>query len=174
MSGLLESEKRECLSDEITIVPTGGLDKVASFISLLRGSSLQVSCLLDSFVDQKSEAKLNKMVQAKIIKESKINFFHDFIDGLQKADIEDLFEKSEYIILFNYAFTEHTDIKETDLDKSSEQIIMQINKHLGIKRYNHYRPANELVKQKLPKNFFSKSTLDRFEAMFKIINKNYQ
>ena len=44
MSSLLQSLGRTGLNDKITIVPTGGLDKVSTFISLLRGSDLSIVC----------------------------------------------------------------------------------------------------------------------------------
>lgn len=56
------------LNDDITIVPVGGLDKVATFISLLRGNKLNVACLLDTFTDQKGRARMKDLIQEKIIK----------------------------------------------------------------------------------------------------------
>ncbi len=58
-----------------------------------------------------------------------------------------------------------------ELDSNINQIIIQINKHIGKDRFNHYRPANELVKLASDKSFFSKQTLDRFENLFTEINK---
>ena len=46
MSNLLLNEGRASLDDKITIVPTGGADKISTFISLLRGSKLNTICLL--------------------------------------------------------------------------------------------------------------------------------
>ena len=57
ISEFLKLQSREGLNQDISIVPTGGLDKVATFISLLRGNELQIVCLLDSFEDQKAKAK---------------------------------------------------------------------------------------------------------------------
>lgn len=170
ISGILESEKREHLRDDITIVPTGGLEKVATFISLLRGSKLEIACLLDSYTDAKGKAKMDKMIAEKIIHKNKIRFFDEFLTDFAKADLEDLFVKEDYLKLFNSAFKEITDIKESDLNTSIKQIIIQINKHLGKDRFNHYRPANELVKLGVDKGFFSTETLDNFEKVFKEIN----
>lgn len=174
LSAILDEMGREGLRPDVTIVPTGGLDKVATFISLLRGSKLEIACLLDSFTDPKGQAKLDNMVRGKIIQETKIRFFHEFIDSHSKADLEDLFEKSEYLKLFNSAFKEHTDIKIGDLNQSIGRMIIQINKHLSVERFNHYRPANELVKSGSNKDSFSPSTMDRFEAVFKAINKLFK
>lgn len=50
-SELLESKGKVGLKDGITIVPVGGADKIATFISLLRGNELNIVCLLDTFTD---------------------------------------------------------------------------------------------------------------------------
>ena len=174
ISGILESEKREHLREDITIVPTGGLEKVATFISLLRGSKLEIACLLDSYTDAKGKAKMDKMIADKIIQKNKIRFFDEFLEDFTKADLEDLFVKEDYLKLFNSAFKEFTDIKESDLNSSIKQIIIQINKHIKKDRFNHYRPANELVKLGVTKDYFSTETLDNFERVFKEINTLFE
>jgi predicted ATP-dependent endonuclease of OLD family len=171
ISGILESEKRNFLRSDITIVPTGGLEKVATFISLLRGSKLEIVCLLDSYSDMKGKEKMESLIRDKIIQKNKIRFFDEYIDSQEKADIEDLFQKSDYLKLFNSAFKEHSDIAETDLNADIKQIIVQINQHLGLPRFNHYRPANQLAKMGIDKSFFHKETLDNFEKVFADINK---
>ncbi|WP_288739868.1 AAA family ATPase [uncultured Coprobacter sp.] len=171
LSGILEAEKREGLKSDITIVPTGGLEKVATFISLLRGSQLEMVCLLDSYTDPKGKAKMDNMIADKIIHKNKIRFFDEFLDGYTKADLEDLFVKQDYLNLFNSAHPEHKDINIADLNADIKQIIIQINQHLGVDRFNHYRPANELAKRGTDKTLFSKETLDNFEKVFKEINK---
>lgn len=174
ISGILESNNRTYLNPDVTIVPTGGLEKVATFISLLRGSQLEIACLLDSYTDPAGQAKMDKMIREKIIHRNKIRFFDEFVDGQDKADLEDLFTKSDYLKLFNAAFQEHTDIKVSDLNASINQIIIQINQHLGVPRFNHYRPANELVKQAVDELFFEAETLERFEKVFEEINKLFE
>jgi len=174
ISGILESEKREHLRGDITIVPTGGLEKVATFISLLRGSKLEIACLLDSYTDAKGKAKMDKIIAEKIINKNKIRFFDEFLVDYTKADLEDLFVKEDYLKLFNSAFKETTDIKVADLNSDIKQIIIQINKYLKIDRFNHYRPANELVKLGINKDYFSKETLDNFENVFKEINTLFE
>jgi len=171
ISGILEAENRESLRDDITIVPTGGLEKVATFISLLRGSKLEIACLLDSYTDAKGKAKMDKMIAGKIIHKSKVRFFDEFLDSHSHADLEDLFTKSDYLKLFNSAFKELADIKETDLNSAIQQVIIQVNKHIGKDRFNHFRPANEIVKIGADKSFFDDESLNNFEKVFKEINK---
>lgn len=171
LSAILETESRSFLRNDITIVPTGGLEKVATFISLLRGSKLQIACLLDSFTDQKGKAKLDKMIALKIIHKSKIRFFDEFIEDGNEADLEDLFVKKDYLKLFNSAYSEHDDISEAELDTNLPTIIKQINKKINKERFNHYRPANELLKLGVDKSFFSNETLDKFEKVIVEVNK---
>lgn len=174
LSGILESEKRTFLRPEITIVPTGGLEKVATFISLLRGSKLEIACLLDSYTDPKGKEKMEGLIREKIVQKNKIRFFDEYLSDYDKADLEDLFTKKDYLKLFNSAFDEYSDINESDLNADIKQIIIQINKHLSIPRFNHYRPANQLVKLGVDKSFFDKKTLDNFEKVFTDINKLFE
>lgn len=174
LSSILESEKREGLKESITIVPIGGMDKVASFISLLRGSKLNIVCLLDSFSDQKGKQRIDDLIKIKIIKDRNVRYFDEFVKTTNgKADIEDLFEKSEYLDLFNKSFTEYKDFAVTDLDNKLPNILQQINKLISKDHFNHYRPANQLAKMSVDSKYFSKDTLNRFENMFKEINKLY-
>ncbi|MNJ83823.1 recombination protein F [compost metagenome] len=171
MSAILEGAGKEGLKSDITIVPTGGLEKVATFISLLRGNDLKNVSLLDSYTDPKGKAKLDNLIAQKIINEKNILFFHDFIENRKKADIEDLFKTKEYLSFFNEAFKEHADIKESDLNSDIESILLQINKHLNIDRFNHYRPANLLAQKGLSAKDFDQQTLDNFEKVFTKLNK---
>ena len=172
MSSILEAEKREGLRNDITIVPTGGLEKVATFISLLRGSQLEIACLLDSYTDPTGKAKMENLIAEKIIQKNKIHFFDEFLETHNKADIEDLFVKQDYLNLFNFAFPD-TQIKLSELNQDIKQIIIQINKHIN-KGFNHYLPANEFVKRGIKKDDLSPETLDNFEKVFKKINKLFE
>ncbi len=171
MSAIVENTGKEGLKSDITIVPTGGLEKVATFISLLRSNELQSVCLLDSFTDAKGKAKLENLVAQKIINQKNIRFFHEFLDGKKRADIEDLFTAKDYLTLFNEAFNEYADIKEADLNTDIEAILIQINQYLAIPHFNHYRPANQLVKKGLSAKDFDQQTIDNFAKVFAEINK---
>lgn len=173
LSNILETENRTFLKENITIAPVGGLDKVTTFISLLRGSKLNVVCLLDTFTDQKGKQKVEDLIRYKIIKEKNIRFFNEFANnGAKTADIEDLFAKDEYLKLFNEAFDkEYSKIEVADLDTSIETVVKQINKIIGKEKFNHYRPANKLNQLGVDKKYFSAKTLDNFEKMFIEINK---
>lgn len=171
MSNLLESNGRTGLKEGVTIVPVGGLDKVTTFISLLRGSKLNVVCLLDSFRDAKGKEKVEDLVKDKIIKDRNIRFFDEFVKIKGgKADIEDVFSKSEYIKMFNSAFPEHGDIELDSLDSHLPCILQQICKYINVDRFNHYKPANKLALMGVDNSFFSIETLERFDNLYKTIN----
>jgi predicted ATP-dependent endonuclease of OLD family len=170
VSSILESENRTGLRTDVTIVPTGGLEKVATFISLLRGSQLDIVCLLDSYNDPSGKAKMENMIAEKIIQKNKIHFFDEFLETHDKADIEDLFVKQDYLNLFNSAFPDKT-IQLADLNSNIKQILIQISKILRMDRFNHYKPAYELVKKSIKKDDLSPKTLDNFEKVFTEINK---
>lgn len=170
MSGILKENNREGLNEDITIVPVGGLDKVATFISLLRGNDLNMVCLLDTFIDQKGKKRLEDLIKDKIIKEKQIKFFDQYIDRLNIAEIEDMFEIEEYLKLFNEEFSkDYTSISKKEID-INKPIIPQINHIIQKNRFNHYRPSRYLTSLCVGKDYFSESTLARFEALFKDIN----
>lgn len=168
LSNILEDDKRQGLSSKFTIIPTGGLDKVASFISLMRGNKLNVICLLDSF-NNKGKQRLDNLIQNKIIKESNVHFFDEFT-SLGKADIEDMFTKEEYLKIFNNAFNEYDNIEISQIEMNNSRIISQINTIIN-GEFNHYKPAYQLAQMGVGKNFFSEETLTRFENMFNTINQ---
>lgn len=170
MSGILKENNREGLNEDITIVPVGGLDKVATFISLLRGNDLNMVCLLDTFIDQKGKKRLEDLIKDKIIKEKQIKFFDQYINRLNIAEIEDMFEIEEYLKLFNEEFSkDYTSISKDEID-INKPIIPQINHIIQKNRFNHYRPSRYLTSLCVGKDYFSESTLARFEALFKDIN----
>lgn len=173
ISEYLNAKNRTGLNEDITIVPTGGLDKVASFISLLRGSKLSIFCLLDSFTDQKSQARFDSLTIQKIISDKNIKFFHDYLVNRKKADIEDIFTVDEYLQLFNISLSStYTEIKVEELSTEIEDILSRINKIIKKSRFNHYLPAKEFASNKDFVNNLSETTLSRFETIFKEVNKN--
>lgn len=166
LSSILESTGRVGLKSDITIVPVGGADKVATFVSLLRGNELNMVCLLDTFTDPSAKQRLDNMITQNIIKDKKVLFYHD-ITELSHSDVEDLFEIGEYINLYNGAFSKN--LKPKDFDRT-KPILLQLKKSNGNKDFNHYRPANYLA-QNIAKITISDVALDNFEKLFKNVNK---
>lgn len=167
-STILKDMGKEGLSDDITIVPVGGADKIATFISLMRGNELSTVCLLDTFTNQSAEVRLKRMVEQKIIADKKILYYHSVI-GQTFADIEDLFSKNEYLELYNGAFS--TSIKITDLDVD-KPIMSQLKRIKGNKSFNHYSPANYMAKN-IGTLTFSTETIKHFEKLFALVNSKF-
>lgn len=167
-STILKGMGKAGLNDDVTIVPVGGADKIATFISLMRGNELSTVCLLDTFTDHSAEAKLRRMVEQKIIADKKIIFYHTVIRQVF-ADIEDLFSKEEYLTLYNGAFGKTIQLSEIIADKP---IMAQLKRLNGNKAFNHYAPANYLAKN-IGTLTFSSETLERFERLFIMINEKY-
>ena len=167
-STVLKTMGKEGLSDDVTIVPVGGADKIATFISLMRGNELSTVCLLDTFTDQSAKTRLKRMVEQKIIADKKIIYYHSVL-GQPFADIEDMFTKHEYVALYNGAFA--TSIKEDELD-SDKPIMAQLKRLNGNKSFNHYAPANYMAKN-IGTITFSAETLNHFENLFTTINKKF-
>lgn len=166
-SAILKEAGKEGLKEDVTIVPVGGADKIATFISLMRGNELSTVCLLDTFTDQSAQARLKRMVEQKIIADKKILFYHTVINQTF-ADIEDLFSKEEYLVLYNGAFGTTVQMSDLDTDKP----IMAQLKRINGKAFNHYSPANYMAKN-IGSLAFSEETLERFEKLFKLVNEKF-
>ena len=167
-STILKDMGKDGLSDDVTIVPVGGADKIATFISLMRGNELSTVCLLDTFTDQGAEVRLKRMVEQKIIADKKILYYHSVI-GQTFADIEDLFDKEEYLTLYNGVFGVSVQIVDLDVEKP---IMLQLKRLNGNKSLNHYLPANYMAKN-IGTLTFSKETIERFERLFALVNGKF-
>lgn len=167
-SSILKDMGREGLSEDVTIVPVGGADKIATFISLMRGNELSTVCLLDSFTDQAAQARLKHMVEQKIIADKKILYYHSILEQ-SFADVEDLFDKEDYLLLYNGAFDKS--VRLCDLD-SNKPIMAQLKRLNGNRSFNHYSPANYMAKN-IGHLTFSVDTIGRFEKLFKLVNSKF-
>lgn len=166
LSGILQTDNRTGLKNDITIVPVGGADKVATFVSLLRGNELDMICLLDTFIDQSAKQRLDNLVAQHIIKDKKIIFYHEII-GTTHADVEDLFSTTDYLMLYNGAFSKALEVKEID---QSKPLLPQLKKKNAGKDFNHYSPANFFAKN-IANISLTNDTLGNFEKLFVILNK---
>lgn len=168
ISAVLEAKGKEGLNQDITIVPVGGADKVATFISLMRGNKLKMVCLLDTFTEQSAKKRLENMIVRNIIKENKVLFYHDILKRAF-ADVEDLFDVSDYIYIYNHEF--NTNYEKNDFNPDNS-ILSQLKDKNGGKDFNHYRPANFLAKN-ISDISLSEKTLENFEKLFKVVNSKF-
>lgn len=183
MSARLEAESRGGLREDITIVPVGGLDKLATFVALLRGNELEMAVLHDS--TGKPDQRLQSVVESKLLRQRQLLNYGRFVDGVSKgatesaADVEDLFTPKEYVELFNSAFAKElggAKLTVADLP-SGDRIVERITRYLKQSElsvrpsggFNHYAVANYLAAT--PPRKIDTKTLARFEALFTAVNQ---
>lgn len=179
-SGLLEAEGREHLDDGIVIVPTGGLDKIATFVSLLSGNELKMAVVHD--YEGAADQRLESLVKARIIKDKQITNYAQFRDpaNLVPSDVEDMLDEQVYLDLFNATFSKELGGKSVapkDLPKG-DRVVVKIEKWLAAQKislrpsggFNHYLVASYLATNPLAKKSVSSAMLERFESMFKAVN----
>ena len=89
LSDLLRSEGRTALDPRWTLTPVGGIDKIPTFISLLNGTDLNVTVLIDGAVG--GNQRLSSFVDRGLLDKSKLIPLTE-ITQTRQADIEDLFD----------------------------------------------------------------------------------
>lgn len=182
-SDVLDSAGRTGLDGNITIVPAGGLDKLATFVALLGANDLQVVVLHDwaSQADQRLEC----LVRDKIIKAKHVLNYGQFrVAAGTKApatDVEDLITLEKYLDLFATAFKQGLGnrtlavsglpIGDRVVDRLSRLLIQENIQLRPSGGYNHYGPASYLASHPMK---FDKETLNRFEQLFIAINATFK
>jgi len=155
------------LDDRWSIVPVGGIDLVPTFVALL-GNHLDVTVLIDS---QKSgHQKLARIADQGILEGKRIVTIGQVL-GRKEADIEDLFEISEYLEFFNAAF--NLTIQPAQF-QGNDPIVRRIARAINQDRFDHGVPADQFLRtrdQILPK--LSDDTFDRFSNLFQTINSTF-
>lgn len=178
ISGILERDGKTGLSDDWTITPVGGSDKVPTFVALLGSqNNLNLATLID--FQEKDAQKIENLYKRKLLDKKKVLTFADFVSK-NEADIEDLFDTELYLKLVNSEFKADLQkpIKSSDLDLTKPRILVQIESHLesnplkGKTKFSHYRPARYLAENlKDLEKEISTDTLNRFEKAFLKLNK---
>jgi hypothetical protein len=186
-SSALDAAGRSGLREDITIVPVGGLDKVATFVALLGANELEIAVLHD--YAGKSDPRLDSVVREKLVRERQVLNYAAFrgapkaggkvgAAALPATDVEDLLSSGFYLELLNGAFARQLDgktITESDLP-AGDRIVDRVNRYLdttGIHLrpsggFNHYAVANHLAAN--PPKALDVSTLSRFEELFRLVN----
>lgn len=182
ISSLLEAQGRVGLREEVTIVPTGGLDKVVTFVALLGANGLKIAVLHD--YRGRPEQKLEDLVKQKMIAPKALLDVSQFRDlanigkSSRASDIEDLLPVSLYLDYFNRAFSQqlgNTKVTEADLP-AGDRILDRIERHLSTTRihirpsggFNHYAVASLFISS--PPSSLDADTLARFESLFRTVN----
>lgn len=173
------------LREDLTIVPTGGLDNVATFVALLGASGLKLAVLHD--YKGSPEQKLTGLVREKLLAGKALFNVAQFrtpgaglIAG-QPTDIEDLFDVALYIEFFNATFGVYlgkNKVKEADLP-TGDRIVQRLERWLVAKGvtvrpsggFNHYLVASRFASH--PPSELDAATMERFKALFTTINATF-
>lgn len=154
VSALLEADGGGGLRDDVTIVPTGGLDNLATFVSLLNASGLQLAVLHD--YKGSPEHKLTGLVKDKLL------------SG------EALFNASQFRDLANLGASEQpSDIEDL---LPGDRVILRIEQSLKAKGitlrpsggFNHFLPSSRF--SSTPPQSLDADTAARFRALFAAVN----
>jgi hypothetical protein len=177
MTDLLQRAERNGLSEQWTLTPIGGIDKVWTFTALAgpqTGSNLAL--LID--YQKKDQQTIENLYKQNLLKQGRIFTFAEFT-GTAEAGIEDMFDPEFYLELVNGEYKDSLikRIFQGDLPQQPrivarlEQYFQRTPLRNGL-RFNPHRPARYFVEHasELAHKISAKTQL-RFEAAFDAINK---
>ncbi len=177
MSGILEGNNREGLSQKWTITPVGGAEKVPTFVSLLGSQKgMKVATLID--IHKKDDQNIENLYKRTLLKKTFVLTFGDYC-RTKEADIEDMFGSEFYLGLVNaeYGTLLIKTIKPQDLTGKAPRLLVRLDEYFKknpLKRsltFNHYRPARYFMENcSTLKDALLPETIDRFEKAFHDLN----
>jgi predicted ATP-dependent endonuclease of OLD family len=177
-SNELKSQKRLALDPRWVIAPSGGIDKIGSFITLFGGNKLHVAVLTDYHEGDKR--KVRTLRESEILKKGHV-FSADMFADHDEADIEDRLGRSMYVALVNecYELKDTQRIPDKKPANVTKRVIVEVENHfktlLGdVPEFDHYRPASFLLESAgtLKKKLLGlDQALERFEKFFKELNQ---
>jgi len=161
-------EGRVGLDKRWTIVPVGGADLIPTFVALL-GHHLGMTVLIDARTSD--HQRLTRLARAGYVDHDRIVAIGEVV-GHDSADIEDVFQPEDYLLLFNRAFAENVRAEEL---VGTDRIVDKLCRHCGWDDFDHGKPADVLLRERdtlLSK--MSAETMDAFEDLFARINRTLE
>lgn len=165
ISRYLHKRGREGIDEQWRILPAGGASNVPAFVSLL-GKKISVTVLLDSGTE--GVGKVEAAIKANKIASNRVVFVGSVLNQ-KHSDIEDLFAIEDYLELYNEAFGKTH--KSSDLPNHPDRVVLRLENLDG--KFDHWRPAELLLRDPLKVEKLSQSTLDNFEKLAKSINATH-
>jgi len=169
--------ERVCLDSRWVIAPSGGIDKIGSFVTLFGGNKLHVAVFTDFHEGDKK--KLRTLRESEILRKGHV-FSAEVYAEQEEADIEDMIGRASYVLLVNECYELGSDKKLPDKKslKAPKRVVAEVEDHFrtlppNVSEFDHYSPAAYLVenlstiKNKLPD---IEEALNRFEKLFKELN----
>jgi len=163
LSEHLKSLGRVGLDERWSVIPVGGIDKVPTFVALL-GNHLDITVVVDASVG--GNQKLAEMAKRGYLKAKRV-ITPATATATGEADIEDLFDVTDYLGLINRV--EGTSLTPSAL-QGTDPVVRRVERALG-HPFSHQRPADELLRGRDSiLNALSAQTLDRFEKLISEVN----
>jgi hypothetical protein len=179
-SSALGRRNRTRLDPRWTICPSGGIDKIQSFVSLFSGQRLQIAALTD--FAQGDKRKLEAIRQMNVLANGRLLDFATLLNR-PEADVEDVFAPSVYSKIVSEAFRLDQNDRVT-VDKLSAaqpptpRLLKQTEACFRLMspdapEFDHFRPAEWLFINPAMLDGDDQAvldTLDRAEKVIKAIN----
>ena len=171
----LKAQGRAGLDRRWRIAPTGGIDKVAAFVTLFGGNKLNVAVVTD--LHQGDKAKVNDL-KKRLLQDGRV-FSADSYAAQPEADIEDIVGRENYIEIVNKAYELDTSRRVPAMKPAdaAARVAEEVRRHFmtlpaDAPTFDHYGPAEYLVKNaaKLRKLPDYEGALARFEQLFHDLN----
>lgn len=176
-SSELRARKRTGLDPRWVVTPTGGIDKIASFIALFGGNKLHVAVLTDYHAGDK--AKVRTLRDSEVLRAGRV-FSAETFTGTAEADVEDLLGRELYVALVTtcYDLGKKDQFPASKPATASDLVAKEAAEHMltvaaTVPKFDHYAPAAYLVshwgelKGSLPG---VEDALARFEAFYRDVN----
>ena len=176
LSAACEGASRTALDPRWVIVPVGGVDKIASFLSLLGGQNLNTSVLIDAS-GSGDRQRINNMQETGHLGRHDLIQVNEFTDT-NAAEIEDLFDPAFYLQLVNgtYGQSLGKELSEAELANGDPRIARRIQAYFdrnGLGHFSHLRPATHLLREQAALiDQIPVATLDSAAKLFDRINSN--
>lgn len=176
LSKAVEAEGGDGLDERWVIAPVGGIDKMATFVSLFGANQLNTAALIDKNRAQHKQRIANLLKAGKLDKKDIIEV-SKFVSGAD-ADIEDLFDEAFYLQLLqgSYPGTQAAAITEAmlaaDGDPRVVRKVERILEKFGMPNFSHLVPAQYFEREQetlLPQ--LSDDTIERAKKLFDALNK---
>ena len=166
LSEHLGSLDKVTLDPHFSVIPVGGIDNMPAFVALL-GKRLRVTALIDGARTSARATRILSAAEHNNVSETNIVTCSEINGTPTNADVEDLFDPSDYLRLYNWAFSKS--LSSADLPANGQPIIKEIENVEGA--YDHALPAHALTEHRA--EFFasiSADTISRFEELFTKLN----
>jgi predicted ATP-dependent endonuclease of OLD family len=173
-SSELKKLNRDFLNPQWTIAPTGGIDKIASFVILFNSQKLNIAVVTDFHKGDKK--KIDSLHQKRILESGHIFLITNILKK-DEADIEDMLGERLYIGLINDAY-KLPDNKKIHEPKNTIRILEYIETQFrtmpaDVKDFDHYWPSEYLTSltEDDKKKYNFEEALNNFETLFRQLNQ---